>query len=812
MGAWRVTTGDGEGLPFGPGAVSTAELADDGTITAWGPSARRLLGYDAAQAIGLRANRLLADGVHVEGLVSRWCRDGDTGELALRHHEGHTVRVRARVNEMRDADGELRWMVTALPSAEAVRRDVGRSVLAGLADRTSIGLAVLDTDLRYVWINPALERMGGVPAGARYGRRIDDVLPRPASRNVMGVMKEVMRTGRPVNDFEYHGLTDASPDREVALSFSCFRLEDSANRVAGVGYAVIDVTPRFRARERLKLLDEASARIGSTLDAVRVAGGLVAVAVPRFAASAAVDLLDAVVTPTPSADDAPAPRALRTVADSPPPANGGGPLLLIPLRAGGRNLGQVRFLGRAGQPFEPDDITLAQELAQRVATCVDNASRFERERTAALALRRSLLPKDVPRQTAVDVARRYLPAAQSQVGGAWYDVIPLSGARTALVVGQVAGHGLAAAAGMGRLRTAVQTLARMDLPPGELLAHLDDIVVGLHEESNDTDTDPGGTCLYAVYDPVAQRVSLASAGHPPPAVALPDGTSRFLESRTGPALGLGAGLPFETAEFPLPEGGLLALYSAALPAADGGREGLRRALAAGEGSPDEVCGALTGGLPRVPGKDDAVVLVARARGVPEDRVAVWDVPLEPSAVARVRADVAGRMARWGLRDQSFPTELVASELVTNAIRYGRPPVRLRLIRETSLTCEVFDASDTTPHVRRAAADEEGGRGLFLVAQLTERWGTRYTAEGKTVWSEQPLSTPDDTADTPDAPNGPNAADPPGAPDADAPEADGRDGEGRDSDGRDGDDRRTGADGRPFAGVPPSPGDGTRGAA
>ncbi len=735
MDVWRVTTGSGDGLPFGPGGVSVAELLDDGTIVAWGPSARELLGYRPDETVGQGAGPLLAEGGAPAGPISHWCSDGDTGELALRHRAGHTVRVRARLSELRDARGELRWMITALPYATAVRRDVDRALLTGVAERTSMGLAVLDTELRYVWINPALERITGVPAQPRYGRRFHEMLPSGAE-HIVEAAERVLRTGEPANDMEYQGPVVASPDRPVALSVSCFRIEDSAGRVAGVGYALLDVTQRFRARERLQLLNEAGARLGNTLDPGRVAREAVDIAVPRMAAGAAVDLLESVTEPEAVGrlgDGAAGP--VRTVARS-AADEGDGRRLLVPLRAGGRPLGLLRLRARVAEPFEPDDVTAAQELAQRLATCVDNASRFERERTAALALRRALLPRDVPHTGALDVAARHLPAADGQAGGAWYDVIPLSGARIALVTGRVVGRGLAAAASMGRLRTAVRTLARLDLPPGELLAHLDDIVAALREESPREGVDPGGSCLYAVYDPVERRLSVASAGHLAPLLALPPGTSAPAAA-VGPPLGDGAGLPFETTEVPLPEGSLLALCGAA-PA--DWAAALERARVSGA-TVYRACGELAAGLRSVaPGQEQAV-LTARALGVPADRVAVWDVPAEASAVARVRAQAAGRMAAWGLGEQAFPTELVVSELVTNAIRYGRPPVRLRLIRGESLTCEVFDGSDTTPHVRRAAPDEEGGRGLFLVARLTERWGTRYTSDGKTVWSEQPLPPP-----------------------------------------------------------------------
>ncbi len=353
----------------------------------------------------------------------------------------------------------------------------------------------------------------------------------------------------------------------------------------------------------------------------------------------------------------------------------------------------------------------------------------------------------MPAQNALDIAYRYLPA-QSGVGGDWFDVIPLPGSRVAVTVGDVVGHGLHAAATMGRLRTAVHNFSALDLPPDELLSHLDDLVgsIDQHEAAESAAGVVGATCLYGIYDPVTRRYVMARAGHPAPALVQPDGTVTFPDVPAGPPLGLG-GLPFQTAELCLAEGTQLVLYTDGLIEdrrrdLDMGMELLRAALTGHPGRPpEETCkDVLDSLLPERP-KDDVALLVARTRELPPDRIADWDVPPDPAAVAGMRDAVSRRLEAWDLSEFGFTMELILSELVTNAIRYSSGPIRVRLIRDRRLICEVADGSSTSPHLRYAATTDEGGRGLFLVSQLAERWGTRYTPQGKVIWAEQAL--PDD---------------------------------------------------------------------
>jgi anti-sigma regulatory factor (Ser/Thr protein kinase) len=415
-------------------------------------------------------------------------------------------------------------------------------------------------------------------------------------------------------------------------------------------------------------------------------------------------------------------------------------------------MGVVTFWrSRQAGSFEEAEVSYAAELAAKAAVAIDNARRYTRERDTALTLQRSLLPQRLSAQSAVEVASRYLPAgSQAGVGGDWFDVIPLSGARVALVVGDVVGHGIHASATMGRLRTAVRTLADVDLPPDELLTHLDDLVIHLadDEETDDTESDAaafgnlGATCLYAVYDPVSARCTLATAGHPLPVLVTPGHAPEPVTGPVGPPLGVG-GLPFEATELRLPAGSVLALFSDGLIEARGrdidqGLADLCGALTLPAASLEDTCDIVTDAMLDGRPADDVALLVARTAALPAEQVATWAIAADPAEVARARKLATDQVEAWGLTEAEFITELVVSELVTNAIRYGDPPIQLRLIRDRSLICEVSDSSSTAPHLRRARVFDEGGRGLLLVAQLTQAWGARQTTTGKTIWCKQAL--------------------------------------------------------------------------
>ncbi|MFE2822088.1 SpoIIE family protein phosphatase [Streptomyces sp. NPDC059271] len=807
---------EGPGGPLDASTDAAVVVSGDGVLIGWTRAAEALLGYPAAEMVGTFAGRLLAmprDPIRVAGIADR-CRAGMgwSGSVPLRRRDGRPVEVDLRVSAAFGIDGRECFLVSARDQRRRWTADP--AFLDRFVTRAPVGMAVLDLDLRYAWMNDTLEHLGGVPRDQRLGRRLTELLPGLLSETIEGLMHKVLATGDPVIDYEYLGWSWADPYRQHAYSTSFFPLLGADNSFTGVCYTVLDITERWNARELLSLVNEAGTSIGGTLDVLRTAQELADFAVPRFADFVVVDLLESVLSTEGHgawlSDAGPAsvtpemrraamcsvregcPEAVARIGDRadflPPPHDvhlltEGEPVLLsvldpsdelwlteeperaksirrfglhslisVPMRARHTALGLATFV-RSLNPvsFLPDDVLLAREVVARAALCVDNARRYTREHTAAVTLQHSLLPHPPTGGTALDIASSYLPADPTGgVGGDWFDVIPLSGARVGLVVGDVVGHGITAAATMGRLRTAVQTLADMELPPDELLAHLDDLVLRLSEEKTHDEAAGqngsassflGATCLYAVYDPVTRCCTMARAGHPPPVVVGPDGQVSFPELPAGPPLGLG-GMAFEAHEMELEENSLVGLYTDGLVEGDHDMEqGMARLgelLAGPDQDLEALCSAAVRRLVPVPQPDDIVLLLARTHTLGADRVVSWDVPVDPAAVSDVRARATRRVEEWGLGDLAMTTELIVSELVTNAIRYAEPPIRLRLLLDSRLTCEVVDASSTAPRLRHARSTDEGGRGLFLVAQLSLRWGARHTPEGKVIWAEQEI--------------------------------------------------------------------------
>ncbi|MEU1598331.1 ATP-binding SpoIIE family protein phosphatase [Streptomyces sp. NPDC005708] len=392
-----------------------------------------------------------------------------------------------------------------------------------------------------------------------------------------------------------------------------------------------------------------------------------------------------------------------------------------------------------------------EELVTRVALALNNAGRHVRAPSAAPTFSHHLLPHGA--SGAVEAAARYLPAdTDLGIGGDWFDVMPLSGARVAFVVGEVPGHGINATATAAGLRTAVHMLADMDLTPSELLTCLDDTIRRVTEEGAETPEQAsaarGATCLYAVYDPVTRRCAMARAGHPSPAIIDPQGRVTFPDLPDRGSLGLGLErVPFDTVELELPEGSLLAFYTDGLvtsPDQDTavGMQRLGAALAQPGRSLEDLCASVIENLPARAPSDDVTLLLVRTHTLNPAQVTSWDLPTEPAAVPAARHAVARQLGAWGLEHLVSTMELIVSELVTNAIRYGTGPIRLRLIRHQALTCEVFDADNHCPRLRHARNVDEHGRGLCLIAQLSRRWGFRAVTGGKLVWVEQDLpSTP-----------------------------------------------------------------------
>ncbi|ADI11903.1 putative protein phosphatase [Streptomyces bingchenggensis BCW-1] len=791
---------------FDEASTAKATIDERGIVTGWNEGARKLLGHPDSAVVGRPASRLLADGAagdlpgRLEPLT-RW-----SGELTLRHRDGRPLRVGLLAHHRRTADGGAEWLLVSPLDRTGPTADDDELVRAAFAQGPCT-MAVFDARLLLRWANTYMEGVVGFGQAQVRGLRASDVVPDTRGAEIERMMRLVLDTGLP----QYLSLPPKHGKAAWSISLAPL-LGDDDGRLLGVVLSGHDTTTRYEAQRRLARLNEASVRIGSTLDIVRTAQELTDVAAPEFADFAVVDLLPEIHPGGAEPPPGPVPGTvvLRRVAaqsalegtpemvvalgdlavyskHSPAAeclAAGRGVLvtvvpettarwerddparaakvrefgfhstIAVPLLARGTTLGVAAFARhRRPEPFEADDLLLAEEITARAAVCIDNAHRYTRQRAAALTLQRSLLPQALPPHAAVQAAGRYLPAgSRAGVGGDWFDVIPLSSARVALVVGDVVGHGFQASAAMGRLRTAVRTLADVELPPDELLTHLDDLVNRLSAETEDepgaearTAADIGATCLYAVYDPVSRRCTLARAGHPPPVLTRPDGTAEYLDLPSGPPLGLGS-LPFESREVELAEGSLLSLYTNGLIQVpdrdvDEAVDTLRTVLSRPAESLEDLCDAVLSTLvPRRPA-DDVALLVARTRALDASQVATWDLPAEPAVVARARKNATDQLVAWGLDEAVFTTELVVSELVTNAIRHAQAPIQLRLIHDRDLICEVSDGSSTAPHLRRARVFDEGGRGLLLVAQLARRWGTRHGPTGKTIWAEQALPDP-----------------------------------------------------------------------
>ena len=798
------------GTPRGSVPEDLAVVIDArGAIMVWSAGARQLLGYTPDEIVGRTAVDLLAADLPRSARRHLADRHPWASEVALRHRDGDRVLVRLRGTPLVDAGDRSLWLVTgAVSEHPAGPTDPGAAALWDLTlAQLPVPVAVYDREARFVAANESMTRVMGRPEKEMRGLTLREIEPGPPSDDYVRLQRQVLRTGETV--FREGRGQAPGETRERAWSTFLSPLKDETGTVQGLSAAVFDTSEQHWARRRLAVLNDASLRIGSTLDVTRTAEELAEVAVSGFADFVAVDLLESVTQgeePEPLPRDGPVAvrrTAQRSVLEGNPesviapggahdyPADSlpvqalvtsrgtrnrsGDPrlrewiesyparaesvgrymihsVMMVPLRARGVTLGLAHFMRhRTAETFSEDDLLLAEEIVARAAVSVDNARRYTHERRTALALQRSLLPERPPDLAAVEVAYRYLPAGSgADVGGDWFDAIPLSGARVALIVGDVVGHGIHASATMGRLRTAVRTLADIDLAPDELLTRLDDLVIKLDREegpemrleAEEASGEIGATCLYAVYDPVSRRCSMARAGHPPPALVAADGTVRFLDLPAGPPLGLG-GLPFEATDVELGEGSLLALYTDGLIEAadrniDVGLDLLRHALGNPAETLEETCDqVLRTVLTRRP-TDDIVLILARTSALDCGQVRSWQLEKHPAAVAQARKMAGEQMAAWGLAEAAFTTELIVSELVTNAVRYGDAPIELRLIRDSALICEVSDGSSTAPHMRRARVFDEGGRGLLLVAQVSERWGSRQTPTGKIIWAEQPL--------------------------------------------------------------------------
>ncbi|MFJ7073737.1 SpoIIE family protein phosphatase [Streptomyces sp. NPDC098781] len=547
--------------------------------------------------------------------------------------------------------------------------------------------------------------------------------------------------------------------------------------------------------DRLRYLDAATRQIARGIDLDETLHELCRAAVPAFADAAFVHLYD----PLPVGDEATPPRLLRLhttdrissqlpdapraqaaevvhpTADGelaklleggrpkfgdtpgmavaaaellggagPPPAAAppGRRLIIAPLHGRTHALGSVVLLrGPARPDFTGDDMLVASQLATHTALGIDKATMFAREASVADALQRTMLPPSLPEPPGIRLASRYLPSSRTaQVGGDWYDAIPLPGNRVALVIGDVMGHSMTSAAIMGQLRTTVQTLALLDLPPDEVLHHLD-------EQAGRLGTEHTATCLYAMYDPVLHRLLVSNAGHLPPLLLRPDGRGEILRVPPGAPIGVGTG-GFESTELHAPAGAALLLYTDGLVEsrdADvlSGMERLRARLeaavaASGPWALEALCEEALGTVGAGDRDDDIALLAARFEGIQPETVAYWYLAPRPQTARQARRLTRRTLRLWQLDTLAESTELLVSEVVANAVRFATRPITLRLLRSDVLRCEVGDDSPVVPRMRHARLSDEGGRGLFLVDQLALRWGATRVGTGKVVWFEQPL--------------------------------------------------------------------------
>ncbi|MFE2098504.1 SpoIIE family protein phosphatase [Streptomyces sp. PTD9-10] len=815
--------------------VASFAISPGGVVDQWSLRAEQLFGIPAERAVGMdpieafidpdlrehgqRKMAEILDGREWTGVVPFRMPDRPDG---ARGEEGL---AEVYVMPTLTAEGEKAavCIVVDVRTLRSIETDLAAS--QAIFGQSPFGFLLIDIDLRVRRANMRFASIfGGSPDDHR-GKGVHDYLPRAEAERVSATLRRVLETGDSITDMHVTGFVPGSEERRH-WSVNLYRVHSGSGRPIGIAWLGTDITARraaareaAAARRNLALLNEAGARIGNSLDLETTARELLDVVVPGFCDLATVDLYQGLLagdeTPPGLADgsaalrrvafasavsdapfsgsgepvavgavhhfpfNSPCADALRTARPQRVPAEDGGlvqSMLVVPMVAHDTVVGLAQFARTKGsEPFGDRDRDLAVELAARAAVCIDNARLYRREHERALILQRSLLPPGDPEASGLDIACRYLPGnAATEVGGDWFDVIELPGHRTALVVGDVMGRGLRAAVAMGELRTAVRTLALLDLEPAEVLSALDEIARGLGtpggvqqatraaRQPRDADLSEVylATCVYAVYDSVTRRCTFANAGHLPPVLVEPGEAALMLDVPPGMPLGVG-GEPFEEVEVELPEGALLALYTDGLVESrdhplDEGLQAFVGALTdPARPSPDhhssttalradthrnleDVCDHVLNTLDTHHGEDDIALLMARVQGLPADSVGDWTLPREPRSVGRAREYARAQLLSWDMEPLVDTTELLVSELVTNALRYGEGEIRLRLLLDRTLVCEVWDSGLVQPRRRRARDTDEGGRGLQLVGLLSAAWGSRRTPRGKTVWFELPL--------------------------------------------------------------------------
>ncbi|WP_052858219.1 MULTISPECIES: ATP-binding SpoIIE family protein phosphatase [Streptomyces] len=653
---------------------------------------------------------------------------------------------------------------------------------------------------------PAFARHTDLPDAAELARRLPEILPSMNPLDSARIVSQVLELGYPVLEISRHERFPVTPDwgvprrveRRTRLLRAASAVADDPRAAAAAAAELASDLEYAAVRERLEFLNEVSGRIGTSLDLARTIQEVSAAVVPRFTDVAGTYLREQVVAGEGFPDGPPDATTLWhrvavehndepgrwddvvPVGESMPfpvqtpffqcmttgqpvlvprisddmgnaiaaqfekrdisPLINRRSLLVVPLKARNVVLGFMILLRHPERTeFNDMDRVTGAELAARAGLVLDNARMYTFQENVAETLQDSMLPHIAPRMAGCDTATRYLPGTRlGRVGGDWFDTIKLPGSRTALVVGDVMGHGLNSAAMMGQLRTAVQTMAAIDMHPAQLLRSLDDLAQRLGDSYL-------ATCLYAVYDPIGQRLTIANAGHIPPVlVRAVDGRSELLELPTGAPIGVG-GVPFEAVTVPVAAGDRLVLCTDGLVEVRGedigvGLAALAESAAHPAASMDDACDAIIRALNvQDDRKDDVALLMARLNGIAPDAVAEWRLAIDPREVGRARALVGRRLADWGLDSSAEPAALMVSEVVTNAVRHAHTrQVVLRLVRTDALLCEVSDDDHALPQLLNAGADDEFGRGLRVVSRLAREWGTSRTDTGKTVWFELSL--------------------------------------------------------------------------
>ncbi|MGW5303364.1 SpoIIE family protein phosphatase [Streptomyces griseoluteus] len=770
-----------------------------GLVSHWSSGAGRMFGPGRETAVGQPVADLLpVSGALPDDLRDDPADEGDGPDLetSLGAHNGYPTAGRARLTPPgRGGDQRIDVLWWAYPLVGP-----GPSRLLVLAaDATRLREARGNPDESTERIAPGFARHTELPTPADLERRLPEILPNMGPGLSARIVSQILELGYPVLEFSQYERVPVTPYWGVPRRPGRFdsvvphpRSEPliPADALADLEYAAV--------RERLEFLNEVSSAIGTSLDLGETIREVTSAAVPRFADFAGTHLRSAVLAgegfpdgpPDASTlmhrvwvehndepgrwdDTVPVGEAFAFPEHTPfyqcmvtgepvliprisdelgdriagefekrdlRPLINGRSLLIVPLKARNVVLGFMVLLRRPDRlPFDGMDRTTGAELAARAGLVLDNARMYTYQENVAETLQDSMLPQVTPRMAGCDVATRYLPGTLlGRIGGDWFDTVKLPGSRTALVVGDVMGHGLNSAAMMGQLRTAVQTMAALETPPAQLLRNLDDLARRLGENYL-------ATCLYAVYDPIRGELQIANAGHIPPVlVRAADGGSELLALPTGAPIGVG-GVPFEATTVRVAPGDRLVLCTDGLVEVRGsdigeGLAALCESAAHPAASMDAACDTIIRALNTRGGrKDDVALLMARLNGIPEDHVAQWQLESEPREVSRARHLVRERLLKWGLPQAVDTALLLVSEVVTNAVRHGGGgPVGLRVVRSGDLLFEVTDEEPELPDMRTAAPDDEAGRGLGVVSRLAKEWGATTSGRRKTVWFEQAL--------------------------------------------------------------------------